>query len=364
MLATRVSQKESVFYFAAYPAVELLKKVRFTTRFEAEEGKLNAVAPEASDEVGTFIAKVEGSDKAFQRNMAKGKVAQIRNFYETCGVQPMIPGTVLLFTSERLRFTPSTTGSPNGSLTAPDDKYLIIDGQHRLAALHFHLKKHPEEAGEIHVPCVIFDGRNEDFAAEMFVIINSTPTRISKSHLINLYERVSFATPDKKLAAKVVDRLYVEGDSPLRYRINRLGGRSGKEKWVLQSELFDEVHRWVKGAESSAQDHVEYHYGILRDFLKASAHVWGEAWGSDTHMVTKPVTLRALIRVCADLAKVDDDNADGRVRRWAEKLSVWKAQQSNFTAEGFYERFPAKGQTERVQVIHRALAQAIGLSRK
>jgi hypothetical protein len=211
---------------------------------------------------------------------------------------------------------------------------------------------------------VIFDGRNEDFAAEMFVIINSTPTRISKSHLINLYERVSFATPDKKLAAKVVDRLYVEGDSPLRYRINRLGGRSGKEKWVLQSELFDEVHRWVKGAESSAQDHVEYHYGILRDFLKASAHVWGEAWGSDTHMVTKPVTLRALIRVCADLAKVDDDNADGRVRRWAEKLSVWKAQQSNFTAEGFYERFPAKGQTERVQVIHRALAQAIGLSRR
>jgi DGQHR domain-containing protein len=364
MLATRVSQKESVFYFAAYPAAELLKKVRFTTRFEAEEGRLNAAAPQDDDEVGSFIAKVEGSDKAFQRGMAKGKVAQIRNFYETCGAQPMIPGTVLLFTPEKLRFTPASTDSPNGSLTAPADRYLIIDGQHRLAALHFHLKKHPEEAGAVHVPCVIFDGRNEDFAAEMFVIINSTPTRISKSHLIDLYERVSFATPDKKLAAKIVDRLYVEGDSPLRYRINRLGGRSGKEKWILQAELFNEVHRWVKGAESSAQEHVEHHYAILRDFLKASAAVWGEAWGAEKSMVTKPVTLKALIRVCAELSRDDDGPLEGRVRRWSERLAPWSGRLRDFRADGFYERFPAKGQLERVQRIHRDLGQLIGLSRR
>jgi DGQHR domain-containing protein len=363
MLATRVSQKESVFYFAAYPAAELLKKVRFTTRFEAEEGALKAASPEENDEIGSFIAKVEGSDKAFQRGMAKGKIAQIRNFYETCGAQPMIPGTVLLFTPEKLRFTPASSDNPNGSLTAPDDKDLIIDGQHRLAALHFHLKKHPEEAAAVHVPCVIFDGRNEDFAAEMFVIINSTPTRISKSHLIDLYERVSFATPDKKLAAKIVDRLYVEGDSPLRYRINRLGGRSGKEKWILQAELFNEVHRWVKGAESSAQDHVEHHYGILRDFLKACANIWGHTWGNDNYMVTKPVTLKALIRVCADLAEEDGENAEGRVRRWTERLAPWATRSSDFRAAGFYERFPAKGQVERVQRIHKELAGAIGLKK-
>jgi DGQHR domain-containing protein len=359
MLATRVSQKESLFYFAAYPAAELLKKVRFTTRFEAEEGRIASAEPDPSDEIGGFISKVEHSDKAFQRGLAKAKVAQIRNFYETCGAQPMIPGTVLLFTSERLVFNPSASGSPNGSLTAPDGKYLIIDGQHRLAALHFHLKKHPEEAGNVHVPCVIFDGRNEDFAAEMFVIINSTPTRINKSHLIDLYERVSFATPDKKLAAKIVDRLYGEGDSPLRYRINRLGGRSGKEKWILQAELFNEVHRWVKGSESAAQEHVEHHYAILRDFLKASAAAWGEAWGSDSHMVTKPVTLKALIRVCADLAESDADPAEGRVKRWTARLAPWAERTRDFKADGFYERFAAKGQIERVQKIHRELGRLI-----
>ncbi len=364
MLATRVSQKESVFYFAAYPAAELLKKVRFTTRFEAEEGRLTAATPEGNDEIGSFIAKVEGSEKAFQRGMAKGKVAQIRNFYETCGAQPMIPGTVLLFTGERLRFTPASTDSPNGSLTAPDDKYLIIDGQHRLAALHFHLKKNPSEASAVHVPCIIFDGRNEDFAAEMFVIINSTPTRINKSHLIDLYERVSFATPDKKLAAKIVDRLYGSDDSPLQYRVNRLGGRSGKEKWILQAELFNEVHRWVKNSDSSAQEHVERHYAILRDFLKASAVAWGEGWGSDTHMVTKPVTLKALIRVAADLAAADADPSDGRVKRWSQRLSVWGQRLNDFRVTGFYERFPAKGQVERVQRIHRELNAAIGVTGK
>src|SRR3990170_1008601 len=75
-------------------------------------------------------------------------------------------------------------------------------------------------------------GRSEDFATEMFVIINSPPTRINKSHLIDLYEKVSWAEPDRRFAAHITEMLYREADSPLRYRINRLGGRSKQEKWI------------------------------------------------------------------------------------------------------------------------------------
>ena len=57
---------------------------------------------------------------------------------------------------------------------------------------------------------MIFDGRSDDFATEMFVIINSTPTRINKSHLIDLYERVSWAEPDRRFAAHIVEMLYSE----------------------------------------------------------------------------------------------------------------------------------------------------------
>ncbi|MES2692899.1 MAG: DGQHR domain-containing protein, partial [Verrucomicrobiota bacterium] len=185
---------------------------------------------------------------------------------------------------------------------------LIIDGQHRLAALEFFERTHPDDAKNISVPCVIFDGRTEDFATEMFVIINSTPTRINKSHLVDLYERVSWAEPDRRFSAHIAEMLYSEGDSPLRYRINRLGGRSKQEKWILQAELFNEIHRWVKSAwkkiESEGTDKraAARYYELVRDFLKAAAQVWGESWGNNAYMVTKPVTLKAMLRVCADLA--------------------------------------------------------------
>jgi DGQHR domain-containing protein len=205
MLATQVRQKDAVFYFVSYPAEDLLRKVKFISRFYAEGDKpIAASAVAEQDDVGRFISKVERSDSAFQRELARTKVKAIRNFYETAVTQPPIPGTVLLFTPESLGFDPLGQFENLGNLAEPNSGYLIIDGQHRLAALHFYYQSHPEEAKTIHVPCVIFDGRSEDFATEMFVIINSTPTRINKSHLVDLYEKVSFAAPDARFAARIV----------------------------------------------------------------------------------------------------------------------------------------------------------------
>jgi DGQHR domain-containing protein len=361
MLATQVRQKDGVFYFVAYPTEDLLEKVRFISRFYSEGERIAAEEVEANDEVGQFIAKIEATDQAFQRQLSKAKVAAIKNFYETAVSQPPIPGTVLLFTAERLKFDPVGRFDNVGNLEEPDGKYLIIDGQHRLAALEFYRKDRPDDARAMHVPCVIFDGKSEDFATEMFVIINSTPTRINKSHLVDLYERVSWAAPDKKFAAKVVDRLYSEGDSPLRYKINRLGGRSKQEKWILQAELFNEVHRWASAdwrrlSKKGARE-VDRFYESVRDFLKAAEKVWGESWGNPNYMVTKPVTLKALLRVCADLAREDGEQVEGRQKRWERRLAPWTEQIRAFRNEGFYERFPAKGQVERVARVYRELGR-------
>jgi DGQHR domain-containing protein len=365
MLATQVRQKDGVFYFVAYPPEDLLEKVRFISRFYSEGERIDSEEVEENDDVGQFIAKIEATDQAFQRQLSKAKVAAIKNFYETAVSQPPIPGTVLLFTAEKLKFDPVGKFDNVGNLEEPDGKYLIIDGQHRLAALEFYRKDRPDDARSMHVPCIIFDGKSEDFATEMFVIINSTPTRINKSHLVDLYERVSWAAPDKKFAAKVVDRLYSEGDSPLRYKINRLGGRSKQAKWILQAELFNEIHRWTASdwrrlSKKGARE-VDRFYESVRDFLKAAEKVWGEAWGSPNFMVTKPVTLKALLRVCADLAREDAEPVDGRVKRWEKRLAPWTEQLRAFRNEGFYERFPAKGQVERVARVYRELGKAAGI---
>jgi len=178
---------------------------------------------------------------------------------------------------------------------------------------------------------------------------------------------VSWAEPDRRFAARIVEMLYSEGDSPLRYRINRLGGRSKQEKWILQAELFNEVHRWVRqawskiGKEGTDKPAAQRYYRKVRDFLKACAQVWSDAWGNDNYMVTKPVTLKAMIRVCADLTAQDAEPEEGRIERWRGRLSSWTEKAREFRNEGFYERFPAKGQIERVARIHRELGRAAGI---
>jgi DGQHR domain-containing protein len=368
MIATQIRQKDALFYFASYPSEKLLEQVHFISRFYDEEGaQIQPEAIDAQDDVATFIAKIERSDKAFQRELSRAKVKSIRNFYETAISQPPIPGTVLLFTPQKLRFDGWADDSGVGRLQEPEEKFLIIDGQHRLAALQFFMRTHPDDARNISVPCVIFDGRSEDFATEMFVIINSTPTRINKSHLIDLYERVSWAEPDRRFAAHIAEMLYSESDSPLRYRINRLGGRSKQEKWILQAELFNEIHRWTRqawsGIEKEGPDKrlAARYYAVARDFLKAAAEVWGESWGNSAFMITKPVTLKAMLRVCADLSATDMEPEEGRAARWRERLAPWTEQAKNFRNEGFYERFPAKGQVERVSRIHRELNRLAGI---
>ena len=371
MIATQIRQKDALFYFASYPSEKLLQSVRFISRFYDEQGEQIQPDPvEEQDDVALFIAKIEKNDKAFQRELSRTKVRSIRNFYETAISQPPIPGTVLLFTAQTLHFEAWADGSGVGKLQEPGEKFLIIDGQHRLAALQFFMNTHPEDASHISVPCVIFDGRSEDFATEMFVIINSTPTRINKSHLIDLYERVSWAEPDRRFAANIAEMLYSESDSPLRYRINRLGGRSKKEKWILQAELFNEIHRWTRQAWSQIEKEgpdkrlAAKYYAVARDFLKAAEAVWGSALGDPAYMVTKPVTLKAMLRVCADLAAVDTEPEEGRVDRWKQRLSPWTEQTRQFLNEGFYERFPARGQVERVSRVHRELSKLAGVPKR
>ena len=367
MLATQVRQKEGGFYFIAYKARDLLDRIRFTSRYYYEGEHIEAETA-GEDEVARFIAGIEKSDRAFQRQLNRQKVRQIVNFYETAVSQPLIPGTILLFTDEELRFEPLGTFAAVGNLGEPRSKYLVIDGQHRLAALYFFQQKHPAQIDQVEVPCVLFDGKSADFATEMFVIINSTHTKINKSHLVDLYEKVSWETAEKKFAARLVNHLYEEADSPLRYRINRLGGRSRQEKWILQSELFNEIHKMVQIRpeffEKRLHLRVDRAYELVRDYLKAVRDVMEAVWGeNEKYMFTRDVTLKALIRVLSGLLEdpkfIKAWEEERSTRTIREKLQPWAGITKEFRAEGFYERFPAKGQVERVRRIHTRLLEVL-----
>jgi DGQHR domain-containing protein len=367
MLAIRVRQKESGFYFVNYKAGEILDRVRFISRFHFEGEALEAERTPPGDDIATFIAKIERTDAAFQRHLSRRKVRDLVNFYETAETQPPIPGTVLLFTGENLRFTPMDGRENVGFITEPSEPFLIIDGQHRLAGLHFFLQRHPEEAHRLEVPTIIFDGRSSDFAAEMFVTINSTHTRINKSHLVDLLEKVTWEVPERKFAARVVDALYSDDRSPLQYKINKLGGRSRQEKWILQSELYNEVYKLVDPTRKDKNLYRPFSRAfdlqairaapMFMDFFRAVRTTFGKTWGHPDYMVTKAVTLKALVRVLGDLLSDEEDNL---LLEWFQRkdeepflrrIGGWATLAEDFRAQGFYERFPAKGQVERVQLL-------------
>src|SRR5438094_4811202 len=76
MIATQVRQKDAVFYFASYASEQLLQKVRFISRYYDEAGGgIQAEEVPADDDVGQFISKIERSEKAFQRQVGRAKVA-------------------------------------------------------------------------------------------------------------------------------------------------------------------------------------------------------------------------------------------------------------------------------------------------
>src|SRR5213075_639031 len=320
MLATRIRQKDGTFYFVSFKARDILNRVKFTSRFYFEGETIEAEA-DADDPIAKFIGSVERSEKAFQRLLSRRKVREIVNFYESAETQPAIPGSVLLFSDEVLKFRPLGHFESIGDLEDPKSGFLIIDGQHRLAGLHFFGSKNPSLLDQIEVPCVIFDGKTGDFAAEMFVIINSTQTRINRSHLIDLLDRISISDDETRLAAKIVNKLYEGASSPLQYKINRLGGRSRQEKWILQAELFNEIKKLVvqndKLFMKDFRGKPDRPFELVADYLKGVRTVMERIWGAnDKHKFTTSVTLKALIRVLGDLTLQED-----LIAKWRENPS-------------------------------------------
>src|SRR5262245_13808050 len=171
MLALRMRQKDAEFYFVSYPAEDLLRRVRFETRFYGERGEVvggdagdDGAAPQI-DDVERFVREIERSSGAFQRDLNRRKVRQIRDFFRNESDQPVVPGAVLLFTSEELAFSPVGQYEQMGDLAVPRAPFLIIDGQHRLAGLHFYLRESDADR-RVEVPCVIFDGKAAEFATD------------------------------------------------------------------------------------------------------------------------------------------------------------------------------------------------------
>jgi hypothetical protein len=107
-------------------------------------------------------------------------------------------------------------------------------------------------------------------------------------------------------------------------------------------------------------------YALLRDYLKAVREVMDAVWGdNEKFMFTRDVTLKALLRVFGDLIRdrklVESWQDEKSPKIFMVVVKPWADLTRDFRAEGFYERFAAKGQLERVRRIHTRLGQNLNL---
>src|SRR2546423_10471391 len=121
------------------------------------------------DEPAKLDARNRRAAEFCQHPVARVAERLLNEFERPPRSQPPIPGTVLLFTSERLTFRPSGDGGV-GTINEPGAKFLIIDGQHRLPAVHFYLPDRPDHANTTNMPGTIFSGRSHGIATQIFVL--------------------------------------------------------------------------------------------------------------------------------------------------------------------------------------------------
>jgi hypothetical protein len=185
----------------------------------------------------------------------------------------------------------------------------------------------------------------------MFVIINSTPTRINKSHLVDLYERVSWAAPTRSSPPRwwTASTARATARSATRSTASAAAAsrRSGSCSRALQRDPPLGLARLEQLKKLGARE-VDRFYERVRDFFKAAEDVGATPGATPTTWSRSPSHSRRCC-ACAPISRARTrEPVDGRVKRWAKRLSPGPSRLRAFRNEGFYERFPAKGQVERV----------------
>ena len=224
------------------------------------------------------------------------------------------------------------------------------------------------------MPCVIFDGKSEDFATEMFVIINSTPTRINKSHLVDLYEKrvVGRARQEARragrrpaLRARATARCATRSTASAAARSRRSGScrpscsTRSTAGWPRGAPPEGQAARRARATSSASRATSSTSRCATSSRRREGA---GRARGA-TSATWSPAPSRSR-RCCASAPTSPRRRASRRSRRGAGRAScaAWSELEPDFRVEGFYERFPAKGQVERVARIHRRIDQLLGIT--
>ncbi len=356
--AIEIHQAGTSFYIARFAAHDAVRLVSFVQRGPA--GTKRTRSRILADHVWSALQQVPFEEKSYQREIKAAKIQDIVGYYEKIEEElPLIPTPILLAAKEPLRVEP---GRPLVTLQIPNEAgaFGIIDGQHRMLALKIYVDQHPDTPFD--VPVVIFSGESVAHMVELFAVINSTQTRVPRSHIYDLtLERPKhLQEPGLADAYRVVRFLQEKEDSPLKGKIRMTGhGRGG---WVAQAPLVDELislledkrtrfHTWLDTPEKKGL--------FFRNFFLAVQRALPGAWRFDKKYALKTShVLRALLRASRDVLERAREAGSERVPNadaLADMVAPWAALEPTLRKEEFYKTYFGSGPRRAVDMIYQRL---------
>ncbi len=370
--AHRVKQFGVEFYQASFSAKDIDRLVKFEV-LGYTGGPPKEVPKATRPSKGrvnwdVLEKRIGESETAYQRPVIRRKIDELVAYYRECkdaGTLPAIPGAVIITSEKRFTFTPMASHHDLGLLQIPEEQGVlrVLDGQHRLLALHA-----LSQSGEnfaIEVPAVLFDTLDSRQIVELFVTINAKHTRLNPSHIISLAGRKLYPDPNQALAHDIIRSLNEDETSPLHGEIKMLGTGRGR---VSQAPLAEEIVDLLETVEKvgGAARIQELRQGAKRFFLnyvKAIASVFPTAWAGRKYSIKTGAALRAFVRVAPDVMarsrELRRDPFDLHAIREAVKPWADRLRDRRFETEGEWKQKLAGGTRGTVEVLTRELRDSL-----
>lgn len=371
--ARRVKQFGVEFYQAGLSAKDIDRLVKFEVLGYAggpKESRPKPAAAKARSRVNwdALERRISESETAYQRPVIRRKIDELLQYYRECkdsGTLPPIPGAVIITSERRFTFTPVAGHHDIGLLQIPEEHGVlrVLDGQHRLLALH--ALNQSGEPMALEVPAVLFDTLDARQIVELFVTINAKHTRLNPSHIISLAGRKLYPDPNQALAHDVIRSLNEDETSPLHGEIKMLGTGRGRVSQAPLAEEIVDLLETVEKVGGGARIN-ELRQGAKRFFLnyvKAIAATFPTAWAGRKYSIKTGAALRAFIRVTPDvMARARELRRDPfeahaireAIKPWAERL-----RDRRFETEGEWRLKLAGGTRGTVEALARELRDAL-----
>jgi DGQHR domain-containing protein len=228
------------------------------------------------------------------------------------------------------------------------------------------IEEHPDHTFD--VPVVIFNDDSIAHMVELFATINSTQTRVPRSHIYDLtLERpTKFSEPGMADAYRVVKFLNGDDASPLKGKVRMTGAGSGG--WIASAPLVDELinlfedqrtryHTWLDTAEKKGR--------FFRNYFEALQRTWPGPWRYDKKYALKTsVALRGLLRATKDvLEKMRLEGAERvpTADQIAELVKPWEMLEPTFRREEFYKTYFGSGPRRAIEMIYGRLKASLAM---